>query len=132
MAPEMANGEPVDRRTDLYALGCVAYWLLTGELVFEADSPLRMLIQHIQTVPLPPSLRSGRPVPAELERLVMRCLEKRPDRRPASADEIAEELDRMVSGRGWTQTDAREWWDTHIAAPASEVNDPDRRLVTVQ
>jgi serine/threonine-protein kinase len=132
MAPEMANGEPVDRRTDLYALGCVAYWLLTGELVFEADSPLRMLIQHIQTVPLPPSLRSGRPVPAELERLVMRCLEKRPDRRPASADEIAEELDRMVSGRGWTQTDGREWWDTHIAAPASEVNDPDRRLVTVQ
>src|SRR6266478_4996215 len=48
MAPEMANGDPVDRRTDLYALGCVAYWLLTGELVFQADSALRMLIQHIQ------------------------------------------------------------------------------------
>jgi len=132
MAPEMANGEPVDRRTDLYALGCVAYWLLTGELVFEADSPLRMLIQHIQAVPLPPSVRSGRPVPPALEGLVMRCLAKDPDRRPATADEIVEELDRIETGRPWTQSDACRWWESHIAAPASEVNDPDRRLVAVR
>jgi serine/threonine-protein kinase len=132
MAPEMANGDQVDRRTDLYALGCVAYWLLTGELVFEADSPLRMLIQHIQAVPLPPSLRSGRPVPPGLERLVMRCLEKEPDRRPASADAIVEELDGIESGSRWTQSDARAWWESHVAAPASELNDPDRRLVAVR
>ena len=77
MAPEMANGEPLDRRADLYALGCVAYWLLTGQLVFEADSPLRMLIQHIQASPIPPSIRSGQPVPRALEDLIMRCLAKK-------------------------------------------------------
>lgn len=132
MAPEMANGEPVDRRSDLYALGCVAYWLLTGELVFKADTPLRMLIQHVQAVPLPPGLRSGRSVPAELEQLVMRCLEKDPDRRPASADDIVEQLDRMENGRRWTQTDARGWWEAYMSAPASEINDPDRRLVAVR
>src|SRR5215213_5209391 len=92
MAPEMANGENVDRRADLYALGCVAYWLLTGKLVFEADSPLRMLIQHIQGTPVPPSQRAGVEVPPALERLVMRCLAKDPDQRPQSADELIAEL----------------------------------------
>ena len=117
MAPEMANGEPIDRRSDLYALGCVAYWLLTGQLVFEADSPLRMLIQHIQASPIPPSIRSGRPVPRALEDLIMRCLAKKPADRPATADEIVAELDRMELDRPWTQGDAREWWETNIAAP---------------
>jgi serine/threonine-protein kinase len=117
MAPEMANGEPIDRRSDLYALGCVAYWLLTGQLVFEADSPLRMLIQHIQASPIPPSIRSGRPVPRALEDLIMRCLAKKPADRPASADEIVAALDRIELDRPWSQGDAREWWETNIAAP---------------
>jgi hypothetical protein len=117
MAPEMANGEPIDRRSDLYALGCVAYWLLTGQLVFEADSPLRMLIQHIQASPVPPSLRSGRPLPRALEDLIMRCLAKKPVDRPASADEIVAELDRIELDRKWGQADAREWWETNIAVP---------------
>jgi eukaryotic-like serine/threonine-protein kinase len=117
MAPEMANGEPIDRRADLYALGCVAYWLLTGQLVFEADSPLRMLIQHIQASPVPPSIRSGRPVPRALEDLIMRCLAKKPADRPASADEIVAELDRIVLDHPWGQADAREWWETNLAAP---------------
>jgi serine/threonine-protein kinase len=117
MAPEMANGEPIDRRADLYALGCVAYWLLTGQLVFEADSPLRMLIQHIQASPVPPGIRSGQPIPPGLETLVMRCLAKKPGDRPASADEIVAELDRIPLDRRWTQADAREWWEANIAAP---------------
>jgi hypothetical protein len=117
MAPEMANGEPIDRRADLYALGCVAYWLLTGQLVFEADSPLRMLIQHIQASPVPPSIRSGRPVPPALEDLIMRCLAKKPSDRPASADEIVAELDRIELDRPWSQVDARQWWETNIAVP---------------
>ncbi|MEP6687223.1 MAG: serine/threonine-protein kinase [Gemmatimonadales bacterium] len=126
MAPEMANGEPIDRRADLYALGCVAYWLLTGQLVFEADSPLRMLIQHIQASPVPPGIRSGRPIPAGLESLVMRCLAKKPGDRPASADEIAEELDRIVLDRRWGQADARDWWEANLATPG------DSRLHTGQ
>ncbi len=118
MAPEMANGEPIDRRADLYALGCVAYWLLTGHLLFDADSPLRMLIQHIQASPVPPGIRSGRPIPPALEALVMRCLAKKPSDRPASADEILESLDRLAMDSRWTQADAREWWEGNIAAPA--------------
>jgi eukaryotic-like serine/threonine-protein kinase len=120
MAPEMANGEAIDRRADLYALGCVAYWLLTGQLVFEADSPLRMLIQHIQATPVPPSIRSGRPVPRGLEDLIMRCLAKKPADRPASADEIVAELDRLELDHPWRQANAREWWETNIAAPVEE------------
>jgi serine/threonine-protein kinase len=132
MAPEMANGEPVDRRADLYALGCVGYWLLTGKLVFEADSPLKMLIQHIQAEPVPPSRRGGRPVPPALERLIMRCLEKEPGKRPASADELLAELDRVELEQSWDQQRAREWWGTHMAAPAAECVVTDQPMLAVR
>jgi serine/threonine-protein kinase len=115
MAPEMASGDPVDRRADLYALGCVAYWLLTGQMVFTAESPLKMLIQHIQATPIPPSIRSGRPMPADLERLILRCLEKRPADRPATADEVLDELDRVDLAGAWDQRQARTWWESHVA-----------------
>jgi len=118
MAPEMANGEAIDRRADIYALGCVAYWLLTGQMVFEADSALRMLIQHIQATPVPPSIRSGRPVPRALEDLILRCLAKSPADRPATVDELVAALDEMTLDQAWTQVDAREWWEANIAVPA--------------
>jgi serine/threonine-protein kinase len=130
MAPEMANGDPVDRRADLYALGCVAYWLLTGHMVFEADSALKMLIQHIQAQPVSPSLRAGRPVPAARERVIMRCLEKDRDKRPATADEIVAELDRM--DLDWSQERAREWWQVSMEAPASHLVDTGPRILAVQ
>jgi serine/threonine-protein kinase len=132
MAPEMANGDPVDRRADLYALGCVAYWLLTGHMVFEADSALKMLIQHIQAEPVPPGRRTGRPVPAALERVVMRLLEKDPDRRPATADEIVAELDRIDLDGAWNQERAREWWEASMDAPASHLPDTGPRILAVQ
>jgi len=132
MAPEMANGDPVDRRADLYALGCVAYWLLTGHMVFEADSPLKMLIQHIQAPPVPPSLRAGRPVPPALEQLVMRCLEKDPARRPSTADDILAELDRMDLEPPWDQQRARAWWETSMDAPASHLVTGGPRILAVQ
>jgi serine/threonine-protein kinase len=118
MAPEMASGaDPVDRRADLYALGCVGYWLLTGQMVFEAESALKMLIQHIQAIPVPPSIRTGRPVPLDLERVVMRCLEKDPTRRFQTADDLVGELDRVVLERPWNQARAREWWTSYIGEP---------------
>jgi serine/threonine-protein kinase len=117
MAPEMANGEAIDRRADIYALGCVAYWLLTGQMVFEADSPLRMLIQHIQATPVPPSIRSGRPVPRALEELILRCLAKSPADRPATVDELVDALDELTLAQAWTQAEAREWWEANIAVP---------------
>ena len=92
MAPEMANNDKVDGRADLYSLGCVAYYLLTGRLVFEAETPLQTVLKHLQQPPEPPSRRTDRPIPAELERLVLACLEKRPEDRPPSAAALATAL----------------------------------------
>jgi len=132
MAPEMASGaDPVDRRADLYALGCVGYWLMTGQMVFEADSPLKMLIQHIQAIPVPPSIRTGRPVPLDLERAIMRCLEKDPTRRPQTADELLADLDRVALEHPWDQSQARAWWEEHIAAPAAPRASAPRAVLAV-
>jgi eukaryotic-like serine/threonine-protein kinase len=89
MAPEMIHGETVDGRADLYSLGCVAYYLLTGHLVFEADTMLQTIVLHLQQAPVPPSRRTDNPVPPALERLVLACLAKSAADRPQSAAELA-------------------------------------------
>jgi serine/threonine-protein kinase len=91
MAPEMAGDEVVDGRADLYSLGCVAYFLLTGRLVFEAGSALQMVARHLYDQPDLPS-RHAPDVPHALECLVLQCLAKRPEDRPASAAELATAL----------------------------------------
>jgi serine/threonine-protein kinase len=115
MAPEIIVGDAdVDRRADVYALGCVAYFLLTGQLVFEADTPMKMLMQHVHARPLPPSQRTELRIPRELDELVLACLEKDPNMRPQNA----EELFRMALGcrtcETWDQGRARTWWQTHL------------------
>ena len=82
MAPEMALGDDVDGRADLYALGCVAYYLLTGQHVFAGDGVLKVITQHLQAVPVPPSERTELPIPSALEHLVLACLAKKPEDRP--------------------------------------------------
>jgi serine/threonine-protein kinase len=111
MAPEMAAGEEVDSRADLYALGCVGYFLLTGSLVFEAENALQLVLKHIQTEPVPPSVRLGRPVPEALEGVILSCLAKAPGARPADAATLAEALT-CAGADDWTQGDARQWWET--------------------
>jgi transcriptional regulator with GAF, ATPase, and Fis domain len=114
MAPEMVAGETeIDGRADLYSLACVAYWALTGHAVFAAKTPEQMLLHHARTTPLPPSQVSEVPIPAALETLIMRCLEKDPDLRPASALDLEVELGRVAFARPWTQERAREWWQLH-------------------
>ena len=110
MAPEQVLGnKPVDARSDIYALGCVAYWLLTGHSVFEGTM-MEMLTAHAGGTPVAPSERLGRPVSEALERLVLACLEKDPDRRPESADALVARLADMNLDDDWTPGDAREWW----------------------
>ena len=92
MAPEILRDEPVDGRADLYALGCVAYYLLTAHLVFEAETALQMVLKHLQQEPEPPSKRTTNPIPHALERIVLDCLAKRPADRPSSATELAQRL----------------------------------------
>jgi eukaryotic-like serine/threonine-protein kinase len=115
LAPEMALGEAVDGRADLYALGCVAYFILTGQLVFEASSGLQMIAKHIQEAPLPPSRRTELEVSPALERVVLRCLAKRREDRPSSAAE----LDRLLAEievEPWSEEDATRWWRQHQPA----------------
>ncbi len=115
MAPEMVLGkEEVDARADLYALGCVAYWLLTGQPVFETKNPMEMLVQHVHSVPVPASERSEFEIPPALDELILLCLEKDPARRPASAEELHRRLDACRLERPWTQERARNWWRIHI------------------
>jgi serine/threonine-protein kinase len=119
MAPEMALGESeVDHRADIYALGCVAYWLLTGRLVFEAENAVKMMLQHVQAVPTPPSRATEIEVPEELDRIVLACLAKEPGSRPFSAAELARRLAAVRVSETWTPERAEAWWDRHMPAAA--------------
>jgi serine/threonine-protein kinase len=114
MAPEVVLGTAdTDYRVDLYALGCVTYFLLTGMLVFEGESAMQVMLQHAQAQPKRPSQRTDRPIPAALEDLVMQCLEKEPARRPASAEVVGARLDSVPLTAEWTAERAEEWWAMH-------------------
>jgi serine/threonine-protein kinase len=115
MAPELALGENVDGRADLYALGCVAYFLLTGQLVFDAGSGFQMIAKHIQETPAPPSQRTELEVAPELDRIVMACLAKRPEDRPESATELDRRL-AEIELEPWSEERATRWWRTHQLA----------------
>jgi serine/threonine-protein kinase len=114
IAPEQAMGRAdVDGRVDIYATGCVAYWLLTGRLVFTSDTPMGYLVHHIHTPPRPPSTLAELPIPPALDSLVLSCLAKDPAQRPQSARELSHRLMEIEGARAWTEERAREWWDKH-------------------
>ncbi len=120
MAPEIVLGaEVTDHRVDIYSLGCVAYWLLTGKLVFEGDSAMKIMIAHAQTLAPRPSLRVELPIPTPIEDVVMECLEKDPAHRPKSADALAARLDSFPVTAPWTAERAEKWWASHRPVPAS-------------
>ena len=115
MAPEIILGDAdVDSRADVYALGCVAYYLLTGQLVFEAETPMKMLMQHVHATPLPPSQRTELPIPRELDELVLACLQKDPNLRPQSAETLLRMCDKGRLCQTWNQSMAKQWWETHL------------------
>ena len=115
MAPETILGEvDVDRRADVYALGCVAYYLLTGQLVFEADTSMRMLMHHLNSPPVPPSQRTELPIPRELDELVLACLQKDPNKRPQNAGELFRMAYNCRACEGWDGNAAEAWWQVHL------------------
>jgi len=114
-SPEAAAGR-VDRigpASDIYSIGCLAYWLLTGETVFKASGAMEMLASHIREAPAPPSERTEVPLSPEVDRVVLRCLEKDPDARIGSADELDALLADLASECPWTMEQARAWWVMH-------------------
>ena len=114
MAPEALTApETVDARTDLYALGAVGYWLLTGTHVFSGKSILEVCTHHLHSAPDPPSTRLGESVTPDLEALLLACLAKRPEDRPASAHVLRERLHACVAAGRWTNARAAQWWAIH-------------------
>ncbi len=117
LAPEALVGEKADQRLDIYSLGCVAYWLLTGAYVFDAISPLAMAVAHAKDDPIPVSERSELPIPGDLDRIILDCLAKDPGDRPQSAGELAMRLASCAPERAWTDQLAVQWWDRHLPQP---------------
>jgi eukaryotic-like serine/threonine-protein kinase len=114
MAPEQVLGDrPLDGRSDIYAVGCVAYWLVTGRLVFTGRTPMEIMLQHTQAKPVPPSKRTELQLCPAFDELVMACLEKNPDHRPATAEILAASLAKIETRDAWTPERARNWWDLH-------------------
>ena len=128
MAPEIILGDTdVDSRADVYALGCVAYFLLTGQLVFEGDTPMKMLMQHVNATPIPPSQRTELSIPRELDELVMACLAKNPRDRPQNAEQLFSMALECTACGTWGQHGARAWWERHLpelTGPLS-IHEPD-------
>jgi eukaryotic-like serine/threonine-protein kinase len=111
MAPEAIAGTgALDGRSDLYALGAVGYFLLTGTPVFTASSHVEIFAHHLHSPPETPSARSGHHIPDDLERVVLRCLAKRPAERYDSARTLQRALDRCAELSPWDSDVALKWW----------------------
>ena len=120
IAPEIAMGEErIDGRADIYTLGCVAYYLLTGTLVFNETSPTAMAVAHVQKPPVPPSQRTELPISPDLEAVVLQCLSKKAADRPTSARALIRLLDACVDAKQWCTDDADAWWRTHLPPSSS-------------
>jgi len=114
MAPEMALGKAeVDGRADIYALGCVAYWLVTGKYVFQGSTPVATILEHVRSEPVPPSRRTEVAIPPALEDVIMSCLAKDPADRPQNAEILGAVLEATGIAETWTIERARKWWDLH-------------------
>ncbi|HWA15336.1 MAG TPA: protein kinase [Gemmatimonadales bacterium] len=114
IAPEVVLGNgPITSAADIYALGCVGYWLLTGRLVFEGSTAIQIMFHHANTAPTPPSKVGEIQVPPALEAVIMQCLAKKPEDRPRDALELSRMLLASIEPPGWTEERAARWWKRH-------------------
>ncbi|MBX9791439.1 MAG: serine/threonine protein kinase [Pirellulales bacterium] len=112
MSPESIQApDSVDARSDLYAVGAVGYFLLTGQTAFMARTLVELCQQHLTAIPDAPSERLGRPISPELEHAILACLEKSRAKRPQTARDLAAMLERVAAR--WTLDDAEAWWSRH-------------------
>jgi len=112
MAPEavMGRNDLVDTRSDIYSVGCVLYRLLTGRQVFMGKTPMEIILSHVGKEPIPPSNFMTQPLDAELERLVLDCLAKEPDKRPRDGLELQQRVRAIHMEETWDENAARRWW----------------------
>jgi serine/threonine-protein kinase len=119
LSPEQAgSGDVVDARSDIYSLGALAYFLLTGRSMFAGRSPIKTLAAHLYELPSPMS--ACRPdVPADLEAVIMRCLDKHPSHRFPDVQDLATALGACRSAERWTEDDAAQWWQSQDGSAGS-------------
>jgi serine/threonine-protein kinase len=111
LAPEaISNPQQVDSRADIYALGAVGYFLLVGEPVFNAETVVEICTHHLFSSPTAPSERARGGVPADLEAVILRCLQKEPGQRFSSASALLAALRAVREVEPWTEQQARDWW----------------------
>jgi serine/threonine protein kinase len=121
IAPEtITKPDTVDARVDLYALGAVGYFLLTGEPPFTGSTAIDIYFRHLQVPPTPPSEKLGRPLPKELEAIVLQCLAKAPADRPASASDLADRLEALKLAHPWSESEAKAWWQERRSSMTPE------------
>jgi serine/threonine protein kinase len=126
MSPEQVLGDrPMDGRTDIYATGCLGYWLVTGQHVFSGKTPMDTMVQHTHATPVPPSERSPFAIPPAFDRVILACLEKSPERRPVSADDLAGQLAAIPGVASWTPERSADWWRAHQPAVMEQIRDED-------
>ena len=126
MSPEaISQPDTVDGRSDLYAVGAVAYFLLTGQHVFDGGSVVEVCSKHLFELPSPPSVRLGKPLPADLEDLVLSCLAKASNQRPASATALRFALLACADAGSIDQQAARAWWENHRSSHAQALRRAD-------
>jgi eukaryotic-like serine/threonine-protein kinase len=114
MAPEaITSPDDIDARTDIYALGAVGYFLLTGQEVFTGRTVVEVCSHHLYSTPVPPSQRLGAPVDADLEQVILGCLEKDPAERPEDARSLQRALRACRAARSWSEEEARRWFEGH-------------------
>lgn len=118
MSPEQISGpDEVGPGSDIYSLGCVAHWLLTGKLPFQAENYFEMMMHHMATPPSRPSQVVASRTPPELDDIVEQCLAKRPHLRPASMRALHDLLLRTSLGQRWTHEEALSWWKHRAPLP---------------
>ncbi len=136
MPPERLIGAAVDERSDIYSLGCVAYWMLTGQPLFTGE-PMAVMIHHARTPAPSLSKAAAHPVPQRLEQIVLACLEKAPEQRPSSAVELWRQLGELTLAPPWTTERAESWWREHLpeliqASPAGDSSSSDVKIARVE
>jgi eukaryotic-like serine/threonine-protein kinase len=123
MSPEAIQmPATLDARSDIYAVGAVGYFLLTGQPVFEAESVVDLCQKHVATPPTPPSERIRTPIPAELENALLACLEKSRAKRPQTARDLILLMARCAEAKQWSIEDADAWWGRHERGQSSGIN----------
>jgi serine/threonine protein kinase len=139
LSPEtIRSDEQTDVRSDLYALGAVAYFLLTTVPVFSASTVFEVCAHHLHTDPVPPSQRAVHPIPRDLEDVVLQCLAKQPERRPQTARALHAKLEECRASSPWSREEAVAWWNRHnqrrdslAAAKTQSISTPDAQTVAV-